>query len=69
MRAEFEKLSTPQRLDKMLEMSEVRRAWLAERAEAVKAFYGQLTPEQQQVFDSQAMPGRHGGHHAHRRHT
>lgn len=69
MRDAFEKLSTPQRLDKMLERSEVRRARMAERAAAVKAFYGQLTPEQQEVFDAQVMPGHHGAHQAHRRHT
>jgi hypothetical protein len=65
MRGEFAKLSTPQRLDKMMAMSEARRAKMAERAQAIKAFYAQLTPEQQSVFDAEAMPGRHG-HHAHR---
>ena len=65
MRDEFEKLTTPQRIDRMLAMSEKRRAALAARAEAVKAFYAQLSPEQQAVFDAEAMPkGRHyGGHH------
>lgn len=67
MRAELETLSTPQRLDRMLAMSDVRRARMAERAEATKAFYAQLTAEQQKVFDAEAMPQRHRGHHAHRR--
>ncbi|MBU1396029.1 MAG: Spy/CpxP family protein refolding chaperone [Gammaproteobacteria bacterium] len=62
MRGEFEKLTTPQRLDKMLAMSEVRRARMVERAQATKAFYAQLTPEQQTVFDAEAAPGRHRGH-------
>ncbi len=62
MRAAFEKLTTPQRLDRMLAMSEARSARLAARAEAIKAFYAQLTPEQQGVFDTEAMPGRHRGH-------
>lgn len=66
MRGELEKLSTPQRLDKMLAISEVRRAKMAERAQTVKAFYAQLTPEQQGVFDAEAMLGRHRGHHSHR---
>jgi protein CpxP len=66
MRGEFEKLNTPQRLDRMQAMSEVRRARMAERAEATKAFYAQLTAEQQSVFDAEAMPGRHRDHH--RRH-
>lgn len=62
MRVEFEKLSTPERLDRMLSMSEARNARLAARADAIKAFYAQLTPEQQGVFDAEAMPGRHGDH-------
>lgn len=66
MRAEFDKLSTPQRLDKMLAMSELRRAKMLERTQAIKTFYAQLTPEQQSVFDAEAMPGRHPGHRSHR---
>jgi len=60
MRGEFEKLNTPQRLDKMLAMSDMRRARMVERAEAIKAFYAQLPPEQQSVFDAEAMPDRTG---------
>jgi hypothetical protein len=59
MREEFERLSTPERLDRMLAMSDMRRARMAERAVATKAFYAQLNPEQQQVFDAEAMPRRH----------
>lgn len=66
MRGELEKLNTPQRLDRMQAMSEVRRARMAQRAEATKAFYAQLTAEQQSVFDAEAMQGRHRDHH--RRH-
>lgn len=58
-REEFEKLSTPERLDRMQAMMEMRRARMAERAVATKAFYAQLSPGQQQVFDAEAMPGRH----------
>lgn len=67
-RDEFAKLTTPQRLDKMLVMQEQRRARMVERAEAVKSFYAQLTPEQQSVFDAKAKPARqHGrnGNHGH----
>lgn len=65
MRGDFEKLSTPERLDRMLAMSELRRSHLLERAQAIKALYVQLTPEQQRVFDAEAMPRphRHGHHH------
>ena len=62
MQDEFEKLNTPQRLDKMLAMSETRRARMVERAEATKAFYAQLSPVQQSVFDAETMPRRHEGH-------
>jgi hypothetical protein len=68
MRAEFDKLSTPERMDKMMAMSEARRARMAERAGAIKAFYAQLTPAQQKVFDAEAMAGGHRGQH-HRHHA
>ena len=69
MRGEFAKLNTPQRLDKMLAMSDMRRAKLAERAQATKAFYVQLSPAQQSVFDAETMRKRHhGGHHRHGHH-
>lgn len=63
--AEFAKLTTPQRKDKMLEMSDQRRAKMVERAQATKAFYAQLTPSQQAVFDAEAKFKGHGrgGHH------
>ena len=66
MQAESAKLNTPQRLDKMLAMSEQRRARMIKRSQATKAFYAQLTPAQQGVFDAEAMPGRHRGHGHHR---
>jgi periplasmic protein CpxP/Spy len=69
MRSEFEKLNTPQRLDKMLAMSDMRRAKMAERAETTKTFYAQLSPEQQSVFDDEAIPNRNLGHRHHRRHS
>lgn len=68
MRAEFETLNTPQRVDRMLAMSEARRTIMAERAGAIKAFYAQLTPAQQKVFDAEVMAGRHRGQH-HRHHA
>jgi Spy/CpxP family protein refolding chaperone len=59
------KLTTPERLDKMKElrtqhMGEMTAA-MDKRGEATKAFYAVLTPEQQKVFDAQAMQGR-GSH-------
>lgn len=66
MRGEFQKLNTPQRLDKMQALSDTRRARMLERAEAIKAFYAKLSPQQQAVFDAEAMPHRHRGHEQHR---
>ena len=68
MRDGFARLSTPERLDRMQAMAEMRHVKMAERTEAIKAFYAQLTPEQQKVFDAEAMTGRHRGQH-HRHHT
>jgi hypothetical protein len=62
MRDEFAKLNTPQRLDKMLAKSEVRRDRMLQRVETTKAFYAELTPEQQSVFDSRTRMKRHPGH-------
>ncbi len=62
MREELAKLSTPERLDRMQAMQETHRTRMAERVEAVKAFYAQLTPTQQKVFDAEAMPLHQHGH-------
>lgn len=63
MRGEFEKLNTPQRLDRMQAMSEVRRTRMLERSQAIKAFYAQLSPAQQSVFDAAFHAQRGAGHH------
>lgn len=65
MRAELEKLTTPQRLDRMQAMAEMRHARMAERVAATRSFYAQLSPEQQRVFDAEAMPERDRGHRHH----
>ncbi|HMM47652.1 MAG TPA: Spy/CpxP family protein refolding chaperone [Thiobacillaceae bacterium] len=57
MRDDLAKLDTPQRLDRMLAMSEARRARMVERIEATKALYAQLNPEQKRVFDAEAFTG------------
>lgn len=59
-RAEFEKLTTPQRIDKMREMRTQHMAAMDQRADATKAFYAQLTPDQQKVFDAQTLRRGHG---------
>lgn len=56
-RTEFDKLTTPQRIDKMREMRTQRmtemNAAMDKRGEATKTFYAVLTAEQQKVFDAE----------------
>lgn len=73
-RAEFAKLTTPQRLDLMQSRQAERTARFAKRAEATRTFYAGLTPDQQKTFDAESMrrfgPGDRGEHgeHGGRRH-
>lgn len=64
-RAEFDKLTTPQRIDKMKEMRTQRmaemNAAMDKRGEATKTFYAALTPEQQKTFDTEHK--KFGPHH------
>lgn len=64
-RAEMDKLTTPQRIDKMRDVRTQRMADMDKRMDATKAFYAALTPEQQKVFDAEHTQrgGRHGGGH------
>ncbi|WP_066271270.1 Spy/CpxP family protein refolding chaperone [Hydrogenophaga palleronii] len=66
-REDWTKLTTPQRLDKMQALKAERDAAMAKRVDAIKAFYAQLNPEQQKVFDSKRIGGfqrasMHRGH-------
>ena len=67
-RADMMKLTTPQRMEKMLEHAKARHAHMETRLDALKKFYAVLTPEQQKVFDAEYMgpqgrkgPGKRGG--------
>jgi Spy/CpxP family protein refolding chaperone len=64
-RAEFEKLSTPERIDKMRALRTQHmadmNAHLDKRGDATKALYAALTPEQKNIFDAEAP--KRGGHH------
>lgn len=64
-RAEFAKLTTPERLERMQARQAERSAMFAKRAEATKTFYAALTPEQQKTFDTETA---HFGHRSHRGH-
>jgi protein CpxP len=69
-RAEFAKLSAPERMERMLGMMKEREAHMATRLASLKTFYATLTPEQQKVFNESfgAGRGRHGrGEHHHGR--
>lgn len=63
-RAELDKLSTPERLDKVRALRTQHmadmQAQMDKRDEAVKTFYATLSPEQKKVFD--AEHARMGGH-------
>ena len=52
-RAEFAKLTTPQRLDRMQTRQAERSAMFAKRIDATRSFYAALTPEQQKTFDAE----------------
>ncbi|VTU12773.1 hypothetical protein SRS16CHR_00012 [Variovorax sp. SRS16] len=71
-RAEFAKLTTPQRLDRIQARQAERSAMFAKRAEATRNFYAALSPVQQKIFDVEAMHfaghGR-GGHMGHMGHA
>ena len=61
----MDKLTTPERIDRMRAMHAQRGAEMERRGEAVKAFYAQLTPAQQKTFDAEGkrMYRHWGGDH------
>lgn len=67
-------MTTPERLDQMRALHQQRQAEMDRRADATKAFYAELTPEQKKKFDAHTaryMKGHrhHGGQHeGHRGH-
>ncbi|MBP3979377.1 Spy/CpxP family protein refolding chaperone [Acidovorax sp. JG5] len=74
-RKEMEKLTTPERIDRMRALRAQHAAEADRRGEATKTFYAALTPEQQKTFDAQAQrmhgmhsKGGHGGKGDHRGH-
>lgn len=72
-RAELDKLTTPERIDKMRALRTQRmtemNAMADQRGDATKVFYAQLSAEQKAVFDAEHKKrgmhhgeGHHGGH-------
>jgi hypothetical protein len=66
--AEMEKLTTPERIDKMMAMKAARDAQINLLMTATKTFYASLSPQQQKVFDTHASKAmkRHGMGPGHR---
>ncbi|MEN9437066.1 MAG: hypothetical protein RIR09_1721 [Pseudomonadota bacterium] len=68
-RAALEKLTTPERIDKMRSLRNQRmtdmQAAMDKRDDAIKTFYAALAPEQQKVFDAEhaRMGKRRGAGH------
>ncbi len=63
MHDEMQKLTTPERIDRMNAMKAQRDAEMAKRGESTKTFYAVLSPEQKKVFDANSMRGGRGGRH------
>jgi hypothetical protein len=66
-RAAFERMTTPERIDRMKAHRAQRAAEMDKRLDATKAFYAQLNPEQQKVFDQEGLrfAARMGGKRGH----
>lgn len=66
-RESMQKLTTPERIDRMRAQRAQRDAAMDARGDAVKAFYAQLQPEQQRTFDTASTRmmrmGSQGGKH------
>ncbi len=62
-RAELDKLTTPERIDKMHTLRNQYLAAMDQRDDATKTFYAALNAEQKKTFDSEhrAMAERHHG--------
>jgi protein CpxP len=68
----WEKLSTPERMEKHLAGMQARQQFETARLNDVKTFYAVLTPAQKKTFDTEfahfGHHGHHGRHHQHRGH-
>ncbi|MCL2022615.1 MAG: Spy/CpxP family protein refolding chaperone [Betaproteobacteria bacterium] len=64
--AEFAKLTTPERMEKRLELSRKFQDAMDKRLAVLKTFYASLTAEQKQIFDDLHSPrwrdGKRGWH-------
>lgn len=60
MHAEMQKLTTPERIDRMKAMRATRDAQMDKHAQATKDFYAALNAEQKKTFDTSMMRGHRG---------
>jgi hypothetical protein len=60
-RAELERMTTPERIDRMRALRATRMAEMDRRMEATKVFYGALNADQRKVFDGESMQMLRGG--------
>jgi fructosamine-3-kinase len=60
-RGDWEKLTTPERIDRMEQRMNERQQRFKQMGDATKALYTQLSPAQQKVFDERWMRGGGGG--------
>ena len=65
---ELEKLSTPERIDKMMAVKAERDSQMNQRMSAIKTFYASLNTQQKKVFDTHSLSSikRFGMHQEHR---
>ncbi len=56
-----ERLTTPQRLDRQAQRMTQHQQAFQRRADAIRRFYAQLSPTQQQAFDALHQGGHRGG--------
>jgi hypothetical protein len=61
--AAMEKMTAPERMEKMLALSKERQVKMESHLAALKTFYAVLTPEQKKIVDASHMHmrGMHGG--------
>lgn len=67
-RAEFERLSAPERMERALAHMKEHEQLMESRLAATREFYARLTPEQQKIFNDETAHGwghRHGGRGGH----
>lgn len=66
-RAQWEKMSAPERMERMMTMMKEREGHMATHLAAMKTFYATLSPLQQQIFNDNVGRGMRSHRHGHGR--